>query len=519
MPTPNPYDRIRGIAFDSPPPDIPNRGFRAELDRCRTESLVAETLRYLHAPMSREFVTRFSALLNAENFSYEYKRRLAHLYWRTCRDICASSAPSTTRTFPITGGGSERVVHFVNEEFVFHDPITYHTANGSYIGIGFFASNVTTWASQGAPSSLDMSQVACYNHNWLQIALSTTSDYSLPRPVVDDDGGSDDEPVELTRDDDDDDRGDSCQLGVYHSSREKLEGWGSDSNPLTIGIELECQAREYPRSQTLRMILPAIREIVGDRSVFAERDGSLDDSSGFELVFGWASMNDWTRALPRICDVLRNAGVISYDGTNCGLHVNVAMPKCVAVPQLIYRLLYKDQKQNGGNHIWKALAKRIPNTYCHLSNTNPEFNNRHSAVARATDLSKGESGYDQTVYSVRIFRGTINARRLVAAIQFCASAAAAACRSSGYVSAINVGDNYDEGFTPRYWQDFVLDNRNAYPELIAYMRRQNALKHTRLFSDFAIRRAEYRSNPVHRLSGTNPVPPPSPNDSRTETEF
>lgn len=286
-------------------------------------------------------------------------------------------------------------------------------------------------------------------------------------------------------------------MGDYHSSRGQLRGWGRSDDPLTIGIELECCCNEDDsRRAVIANILPELRKIVGPRGVFAERDGSLPSDTGFELVFGWASVADWTEAAPKICAILRDNNIEAYRGSNCGLHINVAIPENDAVKALIASLVFRDHLEHNGSFFWDTLARRKPNDWCRVpSNIAGNYQyGHHYAVSAGADLSN--SSRDQTVISVRMFKSTSNDHALVASIQFVASAVAAACKFSAYRASSVLDVDFVNRFTTQRWVDYVLDHWSDYPQLIAYYRAYRAHKHTPAFGDFSVRRAATRV-PIH----------------------
>lgn len=316
------------------------------------------------------------------------------------------------------------------------------------------------------------------------------------------------------RDDDDRDYDDDStdELYRYHSTKGMLRGWTMAPDgqpristgcwaPLTIGIELEVESEER-RRDTVAPLVHSLRDVIGSDSLYAEEDGSLDDESGFELIFGWSDLPSWQRAMPRIGTALKEGGVISHDaGVNYGLHVNVAVSDNICVQSAITWFINHDATAK----LLFALARREPTHYCPrehgkyypTDSHNAAVNFGNTAGVFRANTNGTNVDCNSTIASFRLFRGTINPVRLMADIEFCHSLVSAA---TAYSYTIDDDATLEAklfmGFTMRYWQTHVLKNITRYPTLVNYLRHWDKMNVLRVasarrhgaFTDFAMTR-------------------------------
>jgi hypothetical protein len=131
--------------------------------------------------------------------------------------------------------------------------------------------------------------------------------------------------AEYNQDDDyedDEDRYDATggQLNGYHNSRRDwVEQW-SDKSYIPIGVELEvyCEDR-YNAVKELREKFP--------KKMYLERDGSLDDDHGFEIVSQPFGKKEWTELAPQILNTLKKRGAVAWNepaGEGYGIHINLS---------------------------------------------------------------------------------------------------------------------------------------------------------------------------------------------------
>lgn len=303
----------------------------------------------------------------------------------------------------------------------------------------------------------------------------------------DDNGDWHSEPQNCDDEDDGEDDGDddnTAELHNYHATKSLLRGWtmAPDGHPnvstgcwapMTIGIELEVEA-EGSRYDTVAPLVCSLRDIIGQQSLFAEKDGSLDDNLGFELIFGWSDLPSWQRAMPRIGTALKEGEVISHDaGVHYGLHVNVAVINNIFVQSAITWFI----NHNDNAKLLFALARREPTPFCPREHGRHSPSTYHNAAVNFGDTAgvfKAPSAgtnvdCNSKIASFRLFRGTINPVRLMADIEFCHSLVSAATAYSYTLDGPLEAGTFN-GFTMRYWQTHVLKNITRYPTLVNYLR-------------------------------------------------
>lgn len=330
------------------------------------------------------------------------------------------------------------------------------------------------------------------------------------RYYQDDDGDWYSEP----QDNDDDASGTgSPELHGYHTTKSLLRGWTMAPDgaptvttgcwaPMTIGIELEVEADgSYGRGDTVENVVAGLRRIIGNQSLYAEEDGSLDDEKGFELIFGWTDLQSWQRAMPRIGTVLQNGDIISHDADgNYGLHVNVAVTNDYIVQCAITHFI----NNTANDRLLYALARRESGYYCERVSGAWRPADEHRSAVNFGDtpgvFSSNPAGKvidcKSTIASFRLFRGTTSPVRLMADIEFCHSLVAAATEYSYRWASVmqDVHRGMFTEFTSRYWQNYVLKNITRYPTLVHYLRAWDERKHSQdsyrhhAFSDYVLTR-------------------------------
>lgn len=124
------------------------------------------------------------------------------------------------------------------------------------------------------------------------------------------------EYVEQDEDSDDDDSG----LSGYHDSRRNFVERAVDKRFVPLGVELEVYAEER------REAVMAVRGEFGD-DLYFERDGSLDDYHGFEIITQPLGKTEWADYAPKLLDVLTRKGVVGYNhpdtSNSYGIHISV----------------------------------------------------------------------------------------------------------------------------------------------------------------------------------------------------
>ena len=187
-------------------------------------------------------------------------------------------------------------------------------------------------------------------------------------------------------------------------------GEAHDPSRPYFGVELETEACQADAEAGAQFVLDALGDLV-----YVKSDGSLDD--GFEIVthpmsLAFAQGQSW--------DVLRELGAMgfrSWQTKTCGIHVHVS------------RSGFK-----GSAHLWR---------FCHLIYRNPaecarfagrassqwaRFDGQRAEVAKVLKREQRPERYvavnlcNAATVEVRMFRGSLNGKRLVADVEFVAAA-------------------------------------------------------------------------------------------------
>lgn len=118
---------------------------------------------------------------------------------------------------------------------------------------------------------------------------------------------------------DDDDRNESGFLRGYHNAhRDFTEINASEAYP-ALGLELEVYAED--RCEAVEYIANELHP----RFIF-ERDGSLDDYCGFEMVSKPFGREEWIDLVPKLTKLLHDQDVVGFNepaGSGYGIHVTI----------------------------------------------------------------------------------------------------------------------------------------------------------------------------------------------------
>lgn len=107
--------------------------------------------------------------------------------------------------------------------------------------------------------------------------------------------------------------------GYHETARHWVETNSTPAIP-SLGVELEVYAQGV-RSD----IVAALRSEYGT-NLMLERDGSLNDDKGFEIITHPMGQTEWARFGPKLLTTLRKANVVGFDtpdSNSYGIHVNV----------------------------------------------------------------------------------------------------------------------------------------------------------------------------------------------------
>ena len=179
-------------------------------------------------------------------------------------------------------------------------------------------------------------------------------------------------------------------------------------NFLYLGVEVETETEDD--GTDLTSIAETMHE-EHSHEILMKEDGSLEH--GIELVTGRYSLEAHQEMWPRVCKTALESGLRSWKHSSTGLHVH--MSRAFFTPLDIGKVLVFINSDNTAirTHI-KRLAGRGANHYCKihkkkLTDCRPENEDRYEAV----NLTNTRT------IEVRIFKGTLNAKHVLADIEFC----------------------------------------------------------------------------------------------------
>ena len=232
------------------------------------------------------------------------------------------------------------------------------------------------------------------------------------------------------RPEDDEDSGD---IGEYHSHAfRSIPGvWSKAHNRRYFGVELEVECRDYSRVESAETVAHAHNDIV------LEGDGSLN--YGYEIITQPCGMDRqreiWTAVLQ--ASPSRVATLRSHNTDTCGLHVHVSR-QGVSSFTLAKAVVFVNDPANesliravarryGSNHYARAKEKK-------LSGAHVDDGDRYQYVNLCREAT----------IEFRIFRGSLNYRAVIAAIQFshavlsfAANASAGALTTAAFLAYID----------------------------------------------------------------------------------
>jgi hypothetical protein len=117
--------------------------------------------------------------------------------------------------------------------------------------------------------------------------------------------------------DDDDDENDG--LSDYHNTRRNFVEVNESAKYPALGLELEIYCEER------RDLVNDLRDSFSDK-IIMEKDGSLDDYYGFEIISQPFGREEWGTFLPNLTSVIQDHAGIGYNepaGNNYGIHLSI----------------------------------------------------------------------------------------------------------------------------------------------------------------------------------------------------
>jgi hypothetical protein len=126
---------------------------------------------------------------------------------------------------------------------------------------------------------------------------------------------------ELFDNDNDDDEDEDDGLHGYHSAHRNFVEQSQDKRFVPLGVELEVYAdNRYDAVQS-------IRSNARFNDTYLERDGSLDDDHGFEIITQPLGKVEWETFAPALLNTLMDNKVLGYNHrdthTSYGIHISI----------------------------------------------------------------------------------------------------------------------------------------------------------------------------------------------------
>jgi hypothetical protein len=240
------------------------------------------------------------------------------------------------------------------------------------------------------------------------------------------------------------------------------------------GLELEV---ETPNENSYERTLDYLEKNYGGQSdnqiLFMKHDGSLSNI-GYEICFHPFTLNGFKKFVPaEMFEYLRLNGVRSWDTDNCGIHIHVS--KTSLYNQSHQYRFAQFINNNSKNNF--AVAGRDTHWAKYPSQERPESLKIMKAI-------KGDASRDYDRYvavnltpketiEVRIFRGSLKYKRILATIEYVTAVAE-------YTKDISIRQIWEGGaWDWRPFREFVAKNAATYGNLAGYLKIKNQLQKER----------------------------------------
>jgi hypothetical protein len=215
----------------------------------------------------------------------------------------------------------------------------------------------------------------------------------------------------------------------------------SDDLRLFYGVELEVESMENSFSDGMEIVKDSLAELV-----YFKADGSLD--RGYELVTYPFSFNYYSEAIDfSFLSRLQELGYRSWSAKTCGLHVHISRTGFAS-----------------SGHVWKFAQLILSNQYAwsqlagRTSSRWASFDSETNSVMKVLKGEKFPERYcavnlcNSDTIEVRIFRGSLNERRVRSAIE------SVDCAIQ-YTKSLSVHDINQGALKFGKFADWVNDNR------------------------------------------------------------
>src|SRR3990167_7789766 len=184
----------------------------------------------------------------------------------------------------------------------------------------------------------------------------------------------------------------------------------TEKTQLYYGLEIEIESPDRQRAIDLAS------NTFGDYLCCAERDSSLDDCAGLELIFNPCSYNflqsqakNFNEYFQRLIDL----GASAHDNGRCGLHVNLSRRGLTILD------IYKFSKIFSSLSVYtrKKITRRKKFTYCKFEPIEPRFFSKILLKKRGSAHYDAISIKNNEIAEIRFFRGTLNIESFFASIE------------------------------------------------------------------------------------------------------
>jgi len=268
----------------------------------------------------------------------------------------------------------------------------------------------------------------------------------------------------------------ACYDRGYHQSNESLHDYNYQPdlkfhhhplendrkrNKLYMGFELEVEVETRTQSidDLVKLVEDHMKAEGKERKLYFKRDGSL--TNGFEIVSHPMTLR-WIKKelkLNKVLDILRNKKVSSYEKGTCGFHVHLAknffegteVDKLRLFINNNYQAIYDfSKRKTTGGHFFK------------------KENYDLDAFKRCFNQDGRYWAYNLNTHKetveIRIFRGTLSYKRLIASMELC-DAMAHYVKVISFMKAGNPKDS---------WRDFLAwcKRENRYHKFLMHIKYQ-----------------------------------------------
>lgn len=223
----------------------------------------------------------------------------------------------------------------------------------------------------------------------------------------------------------------------------------SDTSPY-FGVELEIEAVHAEIAEGVELIGSHLGDLA-----YCKADGSLRD--GFELVthpmtLDFVHEQDW-----RVLSLLANSGFRSWKTSTCGIHVHVSRAgfKGRAHVWRFCHLFYRNAEE------WQRFAGRSGSSWARFDGQRPK-------VAKVLKAEEYPERYvavnlcNTDTVEIRIFRGTLRAKRMVADVEGVAAALA-------YTRDLTVPEVRAGALGWPTFTSYLSEQARTYPSLVAVL--------------------------------------------------